>query len=64
MEQQRLHQEERVRKALERAKADPKKQTGRKVVARSEPPRLRRKEDDSEDQRNREEEELAYFFTE
>ena len=25
MEQQRLHQEERVRKALERAKADPKK---------------------------------------
>ena len=26
MEQQRLHQEERVRKALERAKADPKKQ--------------------------------------
>ena len=26
MEQQRLHQEERVRKALERAKAEPKKQ--------------------------------------
>ena len=25
MEQQRLHQEERVRRALERAKADPKK---------------------------------------
>ena len=29
MEQQRLHQEERVRRALERAKADPKK----KVIA-------------------------------
>ena len=64
MEQQRLHQEERVRKALERAQADPKKKTGRKVVGRSEPPRLRRKEDDGEDQRTREEEELAYFFTE
>lgn len=31
MEQQRLHQEERVRKALERAKAEPKKQVNFKT---------------------------------
>ncbi|XP_069101668.1 cilia- and flagella-associated protein 100-like isoform X2 [Argopecten irradians] len=62
MEQQRLHQEERVRKALERAKAEPKKQTGRKLVFRSEPPRHKKKEDERDDQASREEEELAYFF--
>ncbi|KAK2165290.1 hypothetical protein LSH36_52g03004 [Paralvinella palmiformis] len=63
MEQQRLHQEERVRRALERAKAEPKKKIGRKLVARSEPPTLRKREDDGADQASREEEELAYFFT-
>ena len=31
MEQQRIHQEERVRKALERAKAEPKKQVSHKT---------------------------------
>lgn len=62
IEQQRLHQEERVRKALERAKAEPKKQTGRKLVFRSEPPRHKKREDDGADQASREEEELAYFF--
>lgn len=62
MEQQRLHQEERVRKALERAKAEPKKQTGRKLVFRSEPPRHKKREDDGADQASKEEEELAYFF--
>ncbi|XP_052779222.1 cilia- and flagella-associated protein 100-like [Mya arenaria] len=63
MEQQRLHQEERVRKALERAKAEPKKQTGRKLVFRSEPPRHKKKEDDRNDLQSKEEEELAYFFS-
>lgn len=63
MEQQRIHQEERVKKALERAKAEPKKQTGRKLVFRSEPPTHKKKEDDGADQASREEEELAYFFT-
>lgn len=63
MEQQRLHQEERVRRALERAKAEPKKQLGRKLVVRSEPPRHKKKEDDTAAQASREEEELAYFFT-
>lgn len=32
MEQQRLHQEERVRKALERAKAEPKKQVQTQIL--------------------------------
>ncbi|XP_064633102.1 cilia- and flagella-associated protein 100-like isoform X2 [Lineus longissimus] len=63
MEQQRLHQEDRVRRALERAKADPKKRTGKKLVFRSEPPQLKKKEDDGDDQATREEEFLAYFFT-
>ncbi|KAL3853111.1 hypothetical protein ACJMK2_016688 [Sinanodonta woodiana] len=62
MEQQRIHQEERVKRALERAKAEPKKQTGRKLVFRSEPPRLKKKEDLGADLASREEEELAYFF--
>ena len=38
-------------------------QTGRKLVARSEPPQLKKREDDAADQASREEEELAYFFT-
>ncbi|XP_076448152.1 cilia- and flagella-associated protein 100-like [Babylonia areolata] len=62
IEQQRLHQEERVRRALERAKAEPKKTTGKKLVFRSEPPQLKKKEDDGADQASREEEELAYYF--
>ncbi len=63
IQEQKLHQEERVRRALERAKAEPKKKTGRKLVARSEPPRLNKEEDDGADLERREEEELAYFFT-
>ncbi|XP_046353274.1 cilia- and flagella-associated protein 100-like [Haliotis rufescens] len=62
LEQQRIHQEERVRRALERAKAEPKKKTGKKLVFRSEPPRLKKKEDEGADQASKEEEELAYFF--
>ncbi|KAL5014450.1 hypothetical protein ScPMuIL_008720 [Solemya velum] len=62
IEQQRLHQEERVRRALERAKAEPKKKTGRRLVFRSEPPRHKKKEEDGADQASKEEEEYAYFF--
>ncbi|CAL1543352.1 unnamed protein product [Lymnaea stagnalis] len=62
MEQLRLHQEERVRKALERAQAEPKKKTGKKLVFRSEPPMLKKKEDEGADQASREEEELQYYF--
>jgi len=62
MEQLRIHQEERVRKALERAKAEPKKQTGKRLVFRSKPPEIKKKEDEGADQASREEEELQYYF--
>ncbi|XP_067933536.1 cilia- and flagella-associated protein 100-like [Watersipora subatra] len=63
MEQQRLHQEERVRRALERAKAEPKRKMGKKLVFRSEPPAIKKKDESGADKASREEEELAYFFT-
>lgn len=63
LEAQRLHQEERVKRALERARADPKKKTGRKLMFRSEPPQTRKKESDLENKQSKEEEELQYFFT-
>ena len=63
MKQARIHQEERVRKALERAKAEPKKQTGKRLVFRSEPPLIKKKEDHDTDPTNKEEEELRYYFS-
>ncbi|KAJ8046504.1 hypothetical protein HOLleu_05190 [Holothuria leucospilota] len=63
LEAQRIHQEERVRRALERAQADPKKKTGRKLVYRSEPPQTKKKVDQSKNRANKEEEEMAFFFT-
>ncbi|XP_041379328.1 LOW QUALITY PROTEIN: cilia- and flagella-associated protein 100-like [Gigantopelta aegis] len=63
LQEQRLHQEERLKRALERAQADPKKRTGRRLVYRSEPPVLKRKQRDSDDQREKEEEELQYYFS-
>ncbi|XP_002742365.1 cilia- and flagella-associated protein 100-like [Saccoglossus kowalevskii] len=63
IEQQKLHQEERVRRALERAQADPKKKTGKKLVFRSEPPQTKRKVDKTAQKASKEEEEMAYFFT-
>lgn len=63
MEQQRLHQEDRVRRALERAQAEPKKKTGKPLMFRSEPPQTRRKQQDAEKKQDKEEEELKYFFT-
>ncbi|XP_065910899.1 cilia- and flagella-associated protein 100-like [Dysidea avara] len=61
--EQRLHQEERLRRALERAQADPKKRMGRKLVYRSEPPMLKRKQQDAANKKDKEEEELQYYFT-
>jgi DNA invertase Pin-like site-specific DNA recombinase len=55
-------QEERLRRALERAKADIKKKTGKPLVFRSEPPQMKKKDDSDELQANKEEEEMAYFF--
>ncbi|CAK8690551.1 unnamed protein product [Clavelina lepadiformis] len=59
---QRAHQEERVRKALERAKADPKKKAGKRLVFRSEPPQRKHKESKKKEGQDKEEEEKAYFF--
>ncbi|KAK3737753.1 hypothetical protein QZH41_017217, partial [Actinostola sp. cb2023] len=63
MEQQRLHQEDRVRRALERAQAEPKKKTGKPLMFRSEPPQTRKKQQDADKKQDKEEEELKYFFT-
>nr|XP_002131495.1 cilia- and flagella-associated protein 100 [Ciona intestinalis] len=60
---QRAHQEERVRKALERAKADPKKKAGKRLVFRSEPPQRKQKENKKKEGQDKEEEEKLYFFT-
>lgn len=60
---QKKHQEERIRKAIERAQAEPKKKTGRRLVFRSCPPQTHKREDDSAEKQDKEEEELKYFFT-
>nr|XP_014344394.1 PREDICTED: coiled-coil domain-containing protein 37 [Latimeria chalumnae] len=63
LKQQKLHQEERLRRALERAQADPKKKAGRKLMFRSEPPALKQAEDKNQETIDREKEEHLYFFT-
>ena len=63
LEEQKLHQEERLKRALERAQADPKKTLGRKLVYRSDPPVLKRKKKDGDDKREKAEEEMQYFFS-
>ncbi|KAM4651934.1 cilia- and flagella-associated protein 100 [Discoglossus pictus] len=62
IKQQKLHQEERLRKALERAQADPKKSTGRKLMCRSEPPALKPKVNKDQDKIDKEKEEAFIFF--
>ncbi|KAJ1110756.1 hypothetical protein NDU88_008102 [Pleurodeles waltl] len=63
MKQQRLHQEERLRRALERAQSDPKKTTGRKLMARSDPPASKLKENKDQDKIDKEKEEMIFFFS-
>nr|CAH8871978.1 unnamed protein product [Trichobilharzia regenti] len=60
--QQRIYQEERIQKALERAKAEPKKQTGRRLVTRSQPPVIHKSDDKKNDAEAREAKELAFLF--
>jgi len=60
---QKKHQEERIKKAIERAQAEPKKKTGRRLVFRSCPPQTRKREDVTQEKHDKEEEELKYFFT-
>ncbi|CAH8650081.1 unnamed protein product [Schistosoma guineensis] len=60
--QQRLYQEERIQKALERAKAAPKKQTGRRLMTRSQPPVIHKSDDGKLDAKAKEMKELAFLF--
>lgn len=64
LEAQRLHQEERVRKALERAQAAPKTQTGKKLMYRSAPPKQKRGTTKRRTAASAEELEHQYFFGE
>ncbi|ESO09548.1 hypothetical protein HELRODRAFT_168549 [Helobdella robusta] len=62
LETQRIHQEERMKKAMERANADPRKKFGRKIVARSEPPGVVKSYKSDKKMETKEEEEMAYYF--
>ncbi|XP_065065350.1 cilia- and flagella-associated protein 100-like [Rhopilema esculentum] len=63
LEAQKRHQEERLRRALERAQAEPKKKQGRKLNFRSAPPQAKKREDTTNEKQDKEEEEMKYFFT-
>ncbi|KNE54763.1 hypothetical protein AMAG_00718 [Allomyces macrogynus ATCC 38327] len=60
MDAQRLIQEERIQRALERARAPVKKKTGKPVMFRSAPPQKKKKR--TQDNKNKEEEDLAYYW--
>ncbi|XP_069485927.1 coiled-coil domain-containing protein 38 [Ambystoma mexicanum] len=62
LKQQMIHQEERLKRAFERATADPKIMLGRKLMFRSEPPRSKLKKSDS-DMASKIQEDHLYFFT-
>ncbi|OAF66691.1 hypothetical protein A3Q56_05576 [Intoshia linei] len=61
---QKKHQEERIQKALERAKAAPKKLTGRRVIERSNPPIIQKLNQEDNEEILRLQQELAYYFVE
>eukprot|EP00063_Salmo_salar_P012782 XP_013987617.1 PREDICTED: coiled-coil domain-containing protein 37-like isoform X2 [Salmo salar] len=63
MHQAKQHQEERLKRALERAQADFKKTTGKKLMARSQPPAGKLKTSQVYDISDKEKEEQLYFFT-
>ena len=58
-----MHQEERVRKAQERAAQPVRKHLGRRPVFRSQPPAVLRKQEGPDLAATQEEEEYTYFFT-
>ncbi|GAA6077260.1 cilia- and flagella-associated protein 100, partial [Tachysurus ichikawai] len=60
---QKQHQEERIKKATERAQAEIKQTTGRKLMPRSQPPVRKLKNNESKDITDKEKEEYLYFFT-
>eukprot|EP01086_Lenisia_limosa_P013375 TRINITY_DN4245_c0_g1_i1.p1 TRINITY_DN4245_c0_g1~~TRINITY_DN4245_c0_g1_i1.p1 ORF type:complete len:498 (-),score=136.81 TRINITY_DN4245_c0_g1_i1:219-1712(-) len=59
---QKMAQEERVRRALERAKAPVKKKTGKPVMFRSIPKQTRKRKQDDNVAQGQVEDEYAYFF--
>ncbi|KAJ3254335.1 Coiled-coil domain-containing protein 38 [Boothiomyces macroporosus] len=61
LEAQRALQEERVQRALERARAPVKKKTGKPVVFRSAPPQKKKLEE--HDTKKKEEEDLEYYWS-
>ena len=62
MDAQRILQEERVQRALERAKAPVKKKTGKPLVFRSAPPQ--RKKRQNNETKKKEEEDLEFYLKE
>nr|XP_023853280.1 cilia- and flagella-associated protein 100-like [Salvelinus alpinus] len=62
MHQDKQHQEERLKRALERAQADVKKTTGKKLMARSQRPARKLKTSQVYDISDKEKDEQLYFF--
>ncbi|KAG7326485.1 hypothetical protein KOW79_009886 [Hemibagrus wyckioides] len=60
---QKQHQEERIKKATERAQAEIKQASGRKLMPRSQPPVRKLKNKEHKDITDKEKEEYLYFFT-
>jgi hypothetical protein len=61
LDAQRKHQEEKVKRSLERAQEAPKKETGKKLMFRSVPPA--RKKHITKTDTSKEEEEMRYYFS-
>ncbi|KAM9482750.1 cilia- and flagella-associated protein 100 isoform 2-T2 [Clarias gariepinus] len=60
---QKQHQEERIKKAMERAQAEIKRTAGKKLMPRSQPPVRKLKNKDQSDITDEEREKYLYFFT-
>ncbi|XP_060774268.1 cilia- and flagella-associated protein 100 [Neoarius graeffei] len=60
---QKQHQEERIKKAIERAQAEIKRTSGRKLMPRSQPPVRKHKNKEHSEIADEEKEEYLYFFT-
>ncbi|XP_023682622.2 cilia- and flagella-associated protein 100 [Paramormyrops kingsleyae] len=63
LQQKKQHQEERMRRAMERSQAAIKKTTGKKLMFRSQPPAFKTKESTDAEVTDKEKEEYLYFFT-
>ncbi|XP_009328203.1 PREDICTED: coiled-coil domain-containing protein 37 [Pygoscelis adeliae] len=63
LRQQKQEQEERLQRALERSQATIKKESGRRLMFRSNPPARKEKKKHSQEQMDKEKEEQFYYFT-